>query len=87
MTAGSIALPGATAAPERKPVNKWLVTVSITFGTLMGAIDAIYQHFWPCHPANFPAGHAEGFTQTAYSQSALGHAGQGCHWDVLGAII
>ncbi len=23
----------------RKPVNKWLVTVSITFGTLMGAID------------------------------------------------
>ncbi len=24
----------------RKPVNKWLVTVSITFGTLMGAIDA-----------------------------------------------
>ena len=28
------------AAPERKPVNKWLVTVSITFGTLMGAIDA-----------------------------------------------
>src|SRR5438552_1688331 len=40
MTAGSIALPGATAAPERKLVNKWLVTVSITFGTLMGAIDA-----------------------------------------------
>ena len=28
------------ARPERKPVNKWLVTVSITFGTLMGAIDA-----------------------------------------------
>lgn len=27
-------------ATERKPVNKWLVTVSITFGTLMGAIDA-----------------------------------------------
>lgn len=25
---------------QRKPVNKWLVTVSITFGTLMGAIDA-----------------------------------------------
>lgn len=25
---------------EREPVNKWLVTVSITFGTLMGAIDA-----------------------------------------------
>jgi len=31
---------GATTRPERKPVNKWLVTVSITFGTLMGAIDA-----------------------------------------------
>ena len=25
---------------ERKPVNKWLVTVSVSFGTLMGAIDA-----------------------------------------------
>jgi MFS transporter, DHA2 family, multidrug resistance protein len=25
---------------ERKPVNKWLVTISVTFGTLMGAIDA-----------------------------------------------
>lgn len=31
---------GVTTRPERKPVNKWLVTVSITFGTLMGAIDA-----------------------------------------------
>src|SRR4051812_6185615 len=42
MTAGSVALAagGATTAPEREPVNKWLVTVSITFGTLMGAIDA-----------------------------------------------
>jgi MFS transporter, DHA2 family, multidrug resistance protein len=33
----------ATSAPdaavERKPVNKWLVTISVTFGTLMGAID------------------------------------------------
>jgi MFS transporter, DHA2 family, multidrug resistance protein len=28
------------AATQRPPVNKWLVTVSITFGTLMGAIDA-----------------------------------------------
>jgi DHA2 family multidrug resistance protein len=27
-------------APARAPVNKWLVTVSVTFGTLMGAIDA-----------------------------------------------
>jgi len=25
---------------SRPPVNKWLVTVSVTFGTLMGAIDA-----------------------------------------------
>jgi DHA2 family multidrug resistance protein len=31
---------GMVAAPARPPVNKWLVTVSITFGTLMGAIDA-----------------------------------------------
>jgi DHA2 family multidrug resistance protein len=27
------------AAPARAPVNKWLVTISVTFGTLMGAID------------------------------------------------
>ena len=33
------ALPAA-ARPARKPVNKWLVTVSVTFGTLMGAIDS-----------------------------------------------
>src|SRR5947208_16243468 len=39
MTAGSIALP-AVARAEHPPVNKWLVTLSITFGTLMGAIDA-----------------------------------------------
>ena len=38
MTAGTMALPALQA--ERPPVNKWLVTVSITFGTLMGAIDA-----------------------------------------------
>jgi DHA2 family multidrug resistance protein len=31
-------LPSAPAM--RRPVNKWLVTVSVTFGTLMGAIDA-----------------------------------------------
>jgi DHA2 family multidrug resistance protein len=31
---------GLIPRQERKPVNKWLVTVSITFGTLMGAIDA-----------------------------------------------
>ena len=38
MSVGTIALPHP--ATERKPVNKWLVTISITFGTLMGAIDA-----------------------------------------------
>jgi DHA2 family multidrug resistance protein len=32
-------VPVAAAAP-RPVVNKWLVTVSVTFGTLMGAIDA-----------------------------------------------
>ncbi|HEV7920078.1 MAG TPA: DHA2 family efflux MFS transporter permease subunit, partial [Thermoanaerobaculia bacterium] len=38
MTAATM---NGTALPaQRKPVNKWLVTVSITFGTLMGAIDA-----------------------------------------------
>src|SRR6185437_2003142 len=29
----------AAVAPARAPVNKWLVTLSVTFGTLMGAID------------------------------------------------
>lgn len=29
-----------TAESGPKPVNKWLVTVSVSFGTLMGAIDA-----------------------------------------------
>src|SRR5438876_6869382 len=38
MSVGTIALPHP--ATERKPVNKWLVNISITFGTLMGAIDA-----------------------------------------------
>src|SRR6266581_3854112 len=38
MTAATMTLPALQA--ERPPVNKWLVTVSITFGTLMGAIDA-----------------------------------------------
>src|SRR4029077_12775464 len=27
------------AVPYRAPVNKWIVTLSVTFGTLMGAID------------------------------------------------
>jgi DHA2 family multidrug resistance protein len=30
----------APAVPARVPVNKWLVTISISFGTLMGAIDS-----------------------------------------------
>ncbi len=30
----------ALTARARRPVNKWLVTVSVTFGTLMGAIDS-----------------------------------------------
>jgi DHA2 family multidrug resistance protein len=35
------AMSGVPASrPARKPVNKWLVTVSVTFGTLMGAIDS-----------------------------------------------
>src|SRR5205085_1001049 len=38
----TLALPLHLVRPqaERKPVNKWLVTVSVSFGTLMGAIDA-----------------------------------------------
>src|SRR4051812_46034883 len=32
--------PTVASTTEREPGNKWLVTVSITFGTLMGAIDA-----------------------------------------------
>ena len=42
MTSAAATFPaaGGAVAQERKPVNKWLVTVSITFGTLMGAIDA-----------------------------------------------
>ena len=42
MTSAAATFPAAGGAvtQERKPVNKWLVTVSITFGTLMGAIDA-----------------------------------------------
>ncbi|HVO21268.1 MAG TPA: DHA2 family efflux MFS transporter permease subunit [Anaeromyxobacter sp.] len=37
MSAGALA---AAAAPVRPLTNKWLVTVSVTFGTLMGAIDS-----------------------------------------------
>ena len=32
--------PEAATAPRRVPVNKWVVTISISFGTLMGAIDS-----------------------------------------------
>jgi DHA2 family multidrug resistance protein len=39
MSAATGTLPGALA-PARPQTNKWLVTVSVTFGTLMGAIDA-----------------------------------------------
>lgn len=35
--AAAMALP---ALPARPAVNKWIVTLSVTFGTLMGAIDA-----------------------------------------------
>ncbi len=38
MSTASIALP-ALAAPSRPATNKWLVTVSVSVGTLMGAID------------------------------------------------
>jgi DHA2 family multidrug resistance protein len=37
---GTQVMTGAPAMAERPPVNKWLVTISVTFGTLMGAIDA-----------------------------------------------
>jgi DHA2 family multidrug resistance protein len=42
MTTATANMPlGASPATRaRPPVNKWLVTVSVTFGTLMGAIDA-----------------------------------------------
>jgi len=36
----SLPMPRSLAAPVRAPTNKWLVTVSVSFGTLMGAIDA-----------------------------------------------
>lgn len=39
MTAAALSLP-APARAARAPTNKWLVTLSVTFGTLMGAIDS-----------------------------------------------
>ncbi|MGC4083518.1 MAG: DHA2 family efflux MFS transporter permease subunit [Vicinamibacterales bacterium] len=46
MSTPSVAVPAIAAqpsvplAPARPAVNKWLVTISISFGTLMGAIDS-----------------------------------------------
>jgi MFS transporter, DHA2 family, multidrug resistance protein len=37
MTAASLS--ALATSPARAPVNKWIVTLSVTFGTLMGAID------------------------------------------------
>jgi DHA2 family multidrug resistance protein len=39
VSTATLTLPDA-AAPARRATNKWLVTVSVSFGTLMGAIDA-----------------------------------------------
>lgn len=39
MSGAAVTFPGAVPVP-RPRTNKWLVTVSVTFGTLMGAIDA-----------------------------------------------
>jgi len=38
----AVPLPQAAPAPaaQRRPVNKWVVTIAISFGTLMGAIDS-----------------------------------------------
>ena len=36
----ALPMPRSLAVPARAPTNKWLVTVSVSFGTLMGAIDA-----------------------------------------------
>ena len=38
MTTAAATFPAAV--PARPATNKWLVTISVTFGTLMGAIDA-----------------------------------------------
>jgi len=40
VSTAAMTLPPAAPAAARAPVNKWLVTLSVTFGTLMGAIDA-----------------------------------------------
>src|SRR5580692_3369393 len=38
--ASPLAFAASAGAPTKKPVNKWLVMLSVTFGTLMGAIDS-----------------------------------------------
>ena len=38
MSTASATFP-AVAAPSRAPISKWVVTISVSFGTLMGAID------------------------------------------------
>jgi MFS transporter, DHA2 family, multidrug resistance protein len=39
LSAATLPLPAPTMGSTRVPTNKWLVTLSVTFGTLMGAID------------------------------------------------
>ena len=39
MSATVVPLMPPLSVAARKPVNKWLVTLSVTFGTLMGALD------------------------------------------------
>jgi DHA2 family multidrug resistance protein len=39
MTAGTLTMDRALARPTTRQTNKWLVTVAVSFGTLMGAID------------------------------------------------
>ncbi len=43
MSTAAVAVPSVPLVPavaQRAPVNKWVVTISISFGTLMGAIDS-----------------------------------------------
>ena len=40
MSTAALAVPSVPAVARRVPVNKWIVTISISFGTLMGAIDS-----------------------------------------------
>src|SRR5205814_10589465 len=40
MSSIALSAPLHLVLEERKPVNRWLVTLSVSFGTLLGAIDA-----------------------------------------------